>query len=144
MGSDVPEPTAPVRRWCKRHQIAKYFCLQNCSSLVRKLSFVRRVQVKTCIKMALLLPSNSIRLPIHQFIQRDVRASRRGLRPSWRCLRACWKGLISNERLTFNEGINRICRSLWARIDHMYLENLYESMPRRMQKVNEAKGGHTK
>ena len=53
-------------------------------------------------------------------------------------------GLIGKERLTFNEGINRIRRSVWARIDHTYLEKLYESMPRRMQKFIEAKGAHTK
>ena len=53
-------------------------------------------------------------------------------------------GLIGKERLTFNEGINRIRRSVWARIDHVYREKLYESMPRRIQKVIETNGGHTK
>ena len=75
---------------------------------------------------------------------RGLRASRRALRASWRCLRASWMGLIGNERLIFNERINRIRRSVWARIDHTYLEKLYELMPCRVQKVIEAKGGHAK
>ena len=48
------------------------------------------------------------------------------------------------ERPISKEGIKRICLSVWARIDQIYLAKLYDTITRRMKKVIEAKGGHTK
>ena len=48
------------------------------------------------------------------------------------------------ERATSKEGIKKIARKVWRQVTPAYLETLYESMPRRMQAVVEAQGGHTK
>ena len=45
------------------------------------------------------------------------------------------------QRLDF---IAKIARKVWRQVTSAYLETLYESMPRRMQAVVEAQGGHTK
>ena len=45
---------------------------------------------------------------------------------------------------TSKEGIKKIARKVWRQVTPAYLETLYESMPRRMQAVVEAQGGHTK
>ena len=52
------------------------------------------------------------------------------------------EGSNTQERPTSNQGIKRICLSVWVRIDQMYLEMLCNKS--RMQKVIEAKSGHTK
>ena len=48
------------------------------------------------------------------------------------------------ERATSKEGIKKIAQKVWRQVTPAYLETLYESMPRRMQAVVEAQGGHTK
>ena len=42
------------------------------------------------------------------------------------------------------DGLKKIARKVWMGITQDYLENLYQSMPRQMQAVIAAKGGHTK
>ena len=42
------------------------------------------------------------------------------------------------------DGLKKIARKVWRGITQDYLENLYQSMPQRMQTVIQAQGGHTK
>ena len=53
------------------------------------------------------------------------------------------KEQLSEERPTSAEGIRKVVRKVWNRITPNYLLCLYESMPRRMQAVIAAQGGHT-
>ena len=47
-------------------------------------------------------------------------------------------------RATLKEGLKRIVRKVWINITQEYLASFYESMPRQMQAVVDAQGGHTK
>ena len=47
-------------------------------------------------------------------------------------------------RATLKEGLKRIARKVWMNITQEYLASFYESMPRQMQAVVDAQGGHTK
>ena len=48
------------------------------------------------------------------------------------------------ERAKSTEGRKKIARKVWKGITPEYLNNLYEAMPRHMQAVIDAKGGHIK
>ena len=48
------------------------------------------------------------------------------------------------EQATSAERLKRIARKVWKGISSEYLKKLYQSMPRRMQSVIDAEGGHTK
>ena len=68
------------KHWIARYKIVRwiscaYFWGATSSSLVRKLIFVSRVQVKTHMKMAFLLVSYFIRPPIRPFAQMGLRAT---------------------------------------------------------------------
>ena len=54
------------------------------------------------------------------------------------------KHLQRHERATSIAGLKRIAQKVWNNITLAYLQSLYESMPRRMQAVVDAQGGHTK
>ena len=54
------------------------------------------------------------------------------------------KNLQRHERATSIAGLKRIAKKVWDNITPEYLQSLYESMPRRMQAVVDAQGGHTK
>ena len=54
------------------------------------------------------------------------------------------KHLQRHERATSIAGLKRIAQKVWDNITPAYLQSLYESMPRRMQAVVDAQGGHTK
>ena len=54
------------------------------------------------------------------------------------------KNLQRHERATSIAGLKRIAQKVWDNITPAYLQSLYESMPRRMQAVVDAQGGHTK
>ena len=54
------------------------------------------------------------------------------------------KHMQRKERATSAEGLKRIARKVWKGVSSDYLKKLYESMPRRMQAVIDAEGGHTK
>jgi len=54
------------------------------------------------------------------------------------------KHLQRRERATSTAGLHRIARKVWRQVTPQYLKSLYESMPRRMTAVIEARGGHTK
>ena len=54
------------------------------------------------------------------------------------------KHLQRHERATLIAGLKRIAQKVWDNITPAYLQSLYESMPRRMQAVVDAQGGHTK
>ena len=51
---------------------------------------------------------------------------------------------IAKERATSAEGLKQIARKVWKGVSSDYLKKLYESMPRCMQAVIDAEGGHTK
>ena len=50
----------------------------------------------------------------------------------------------SGKNAQHQKGIKKIAQKVWRQVTPTYLEMLYESMPRRMQAVIEAQGGHTK
>jgi hypothetical protein len=52
--------------------------------------------------------------------------------------------LQRKEKATSTDGLKNIARQVWRGITQEYLENLYQSMPQRMQAVIAAQGGHTK
>ena len=54
------------------------------------------------------------------------------------------KNRLRDERPTSKAGIKKVCQKVWKNIGVDYLEKLYESMPRRIQAVIDAEGGHTK
>ena len=54
------------------------------------------------------------------------------------------KNLQRHKRATSIAGLKRIAKKVWDNITPEYLQSLYESMPRRMQAVVNAQGGHTK
>ena len=54
------------------------------------------------------------------------------------------KHMQRKERATSTDGLKKIARKVWRGITPEYLQNLYQSMPRRMAAVIEAQGGHTK
>ena len=54
------------------------------------------------------------------------------------------KHLQSCERATSMVGMKWITLIVWNKITPAYLQSLYESMPRQMQAVVDAQGGHTK
>ena len=54
------------------------------------------------------------------------------------------KHMQRRERATSIDGIKKIAKKVWRQLSPDYLEKLYESMPRRMQAVADAQGGHTK
>ena len=54
------------------------------------------------------------------------------------------KNRLRDKRPTSKEGIKKVCLQVWKKIGVDYLQKLYESMPRRMQAVIQAEGGHTK
>ena len=54
------------------------------------------------------------------------------------------KDMQREERATSVSGLKRIAQKVWGKVSRDYLEKLYESMPRRMQAVIDAQGGHTK
>ena len=59
-------------------------------------------------------------------------------------LRAQMKHLQRKERATSVAGLKNIARKVWRQVSPDYLEKLYESLPRRMEAVIAAGGGHTK
>ena len=54
------------------------------------------------------------------------------------------KNLQWKERATLIAGLKKIARKVWRQVTPDYLEKLYESMPRQMEAVIQAQGGHTK
>ena len=54
------------------------------------------------------------------------------------------KHLQRKKRATSIEGLKKIARKVWRQVSAKYLEKLYESLPRCMEAVIAAGGGHTK
>jgi len=53
--------------------------------------------------------------------------------------------MAAKRRLLVQSGFGKkIVQKVWNNITPDYLQSLYESMPRRMQAVVDAEGGHTK
>jgi len=53
--------------------------------------------------------------------------------------------MAAKRRLLAQSGFGKkIVQKVWNNITPDYLQSLYESMPRRMQAVVDAQGGHTK
>ena len=48
------------------------------------------------------------------------------------------------ERGSVAEGMKKVMRKVWKGITTQYLQSVYKSMPRRMEAVIAAGGGHTK
>ena len=70
-----------------------------------------------------------------------------GNSPDLNPIKSLWsqmKHLQSRERATSMAGLKRITLKVWNKITPAYLQSLYKSMPRRMQAVVDAQGGHTK
>ena len=51
---------------------------------------------------------------------------------------------LSAERATSAADLQKIAVRTWNQITPSYLESLYQSMPRRLQAIIDAQGGHTK
>ena len=54
------------------------------------------------------------------------------------------KHLQRHERATSIAGLKKIARKVWRGITPDYLKQLYQSMPRRMQAIIDARGAHTR
>ena len=53
------------------------------------------------------------------------------------------KNLVERAR-HIDRRVEKIARKVWRQVTPDYLEKLYESMPRQMEAVIQAQGGHTK
>ena len=49
-----------------------------------------------------------------------------------------------HDEATWAEGLKKIARKVWKNLTPEYLNLLYKSIPRRLQDVAVAEGGHTK
>ena len=54
------------------------------------------------------------------------------------------KDMQQDKRETSKDGLKKIALTVWKKVTPQYVQNLYESMPRRMAAVIESQGGHTK
>ena len=54
------------------------------------------------------------------------------------------KQILKYKCTTSIEGLKKITQNFWKNIMSEYLNNLYKSMPQRIQAIIDAKGGHTK
>ena len=62
----------------------------------------------------------------------------------WQDPQGNWEAIGLLSHATSTDGLKRIACKVWRGVTPEYLDNLYQSMPRRMQAVIAAKGGHTK
>ena len=132
--------------WCNSHSASYY------SSLANRL-YVKRVRLELTSRTCVYAFSVS-------FLVKNAKTTKQwhvkcgiNLLPDWpgnfpECnpienLSSEAKTCMRHERPTSIEGIKKIISRVWAGIDQSYLTKLYKSMPRCMQAVIAAEGGHT-